>query len=249
MLDIGWCGQEELQDWYAHTSITKKELYSFSPYAKSTIRTYLSGVYKSNDINNDKQLLLQAHYNAIIQEEERRKKEEEEKKKKMEVFLQKKSAFNDESDFFLSYCPTEHAYAYILEAVNKDFQPIGIKVGKTENYQTRFRNLKNVGSIVGSRGVYCYRPLAMFPTIGKDKYEQGQVAEIIENVLHIYFHRLKNWEDVANDHFLSNDHFRVWDLLKDSFLRMILVNYSEDFLEVYKKQQDILDIYTKFRYL
>ena len=126
MLDIGWCGQEELQDWYAHTSITKKELYSFSPYAKSTIRTYLSGVYKSNDINNDKQLLLQAHYNAIIQEEERRKKEEEEKKKKMEVFLQKKSAFNDESDFFLSYCPTEHAYAYILEAVNKDFQPIHI---------------------------------------------------------------------------------------------------------------------------
>lgn len=74
MLDIGLCGKEELQEWYAHTSITKAELYSFSPYAKSTIRTYLSGIYKSNDINNDKQSLLQAHYDAIIQEEEKRKR-------------------------------------------------------------------------------------------------------------------------------------------------------------------------------
>lgn len=89
MLDIGLCGKEELQEWYAHTSITKAELYSFSPYAKSTIRTYLSGIYKSNDINNDKQSLLQAHYDAIIQEEEKKK-----------AFLQKKHAFNDESDFF-----------------------------------------------------------------------------------------------------------------------------------------------------
>ena len=89
----------------------------------------------------------------------------------------------------------------------------------------------------------------MFHTIGKDRYEQGQIAEIIENVLHIYFHRLKNWEDVANDHFLSSDHFRVWDLLKDSFVRTNLANYCENFLKVYKQQQDILDIYTKFRYL
>lgn len=141
----------------------------------------------------------------------------------------------------------------MLECCDKDFKPIGIKVGSAGNFTKRFYNIQNrMTNSTIDVGIEYYRPLACFPTIGENFDISRAYAYKLESTLHIFMERFKSFERVGNDYFIftnEDEHFRLYELFKDKETNKDLYAIVDDFNNNFSLQQSILETYTKFRYL
>lgn len=263
-----YCGKDILGEWYHNvcdSDFLFKMGYEFidfsyilediSPYARSTIKNYIYQTKTTYCHWSYEE--FEKNYKIVKRYID---KKEEERQRKLLYFKEKNSLcaqFRQDEENFLQYVGYSPC-VYVLETCDKDFKPIGVKIGSATDLRNRMKTIKddinspNKAKKARKAGIRYYRPLAYFPTIGENKDISRAYSYKLESSLHVFMERFKNFKRIGNDHFIFTDedeHFRLYELLKDEETIKDLYAMVEDFNDNFSLQQSILETYTKFRYL
>lgn len=265
----GYCGKDILGEWYhnlygewhdyfKHNGINYAlVICERTSYQYSTIKNYIYQTKKTYRHWTKEE--YEKNYKIVVRYVNKRKKEKKEQEIKRKIKQRQDEEYNilhtkfiKESNMFFEYAAVSPG-VYVLECCDKNFKPIGVKVGSTGKFVKRFYQIqKNLTNSAIDAGIRYYRPLAYFPTIGENFDISRAYAYKLESALHIFMERFKSFEHVGNDHFIftnEDEHFRLYELFQDEETTEDLYAMVEDFNDNFSLQQSILETYTKFRYL